>query len=55
MAEHIQLCRAPREQLLEAARRELAKFELQESEFRKKNREQHAAKLRLPLDKIKVR
>ncbi|MFB9264631.1 hypothetical protein ACFFWD_15880 [Bradyrhizobium erythrophlei] len=55
MTERVQLGTAPRERLFEVARKELAKFELQESEFRKRDREERAAELRLPLDKIKVR
>jgi hypothetical protein len=45
---------ARRNHLLEAAREELAKFERKENEFRKKDREERAAELRLPLDEIKV-
>ena len=40
--------------LLEAAREEMSKFERKENEFRKKDREERAAELRLPLDAIKV-
>jgi hypothetical protein len=40
--------------LLEAAREELSKFERKENEFRKKDRDERAAELRLPLDAIKV-
>ena len=45
---------ARRTPLLEAAREELSKFERKENEFRKKDREERAAELRLPLDAIKV-
>ncbi|MET3995031.1 hypothetical protein ABID65_006697 [Bradyrhizobium sp. S3.9.2] len=41
-----------RNNLLEAAQQELARFEQQEREFRKKDRKERAAELRLPLDKI---
>jgi len=40
--------------LLEAAREEMSKFERKENEFRKKDREERAAELHLPLDAIKV-
>ena len=43
-----------RNQLLEAAQQELAKFERKENEFRRKDREERAAELRLPLDRINV-
>jgi hypothetical protein len=35
---------------LEAARKELSEFERRENEFRKKDREERAAELRLPLE-----
>jgi hypothetical protein len=37
---------------LEAAQQELNKFERQESEFRKKERQERAAELQIPLDKL---
>lgn len=40
--------------LREAALEEMMKFERKESEFRKKDRAERAADLRLPLDEIKV-
>jgi hypothetical protein len=43
-----------RSQLREAALEEMLKFERRESEFRKKDREERAADLHLPLDEIKV-
>lgn len=54
MMEHTQLPLEQRDRLLEAARKELAGFERRESEFRKKDREERAAELRLPLDNINV-
>ncbi|WP_168195447.1 hypothetical protein [Bradyrhizobium sp. NAS80.1] len=36
--------------LLQAAEKELIKFEQQESEFRKRDREERAAELQLPLE-----
>jgi len=43
-----------RNPLLEAAQEEMRKFERKENEFRKKDREERAAELHLPLDAIKV-
>ena len=43
-----------RNSLLETALEEMRKFERKEIEFRKKDRAERAADLRLPLDEIKV-
>jgi hypothetical protein len=43
-----------RNPLPEAAREEMIKFERKENEFRKKDREERAAELHLPLDVIQV-
>ncbi len=43
-----------RNHLLEAAHEEMVKFERKETEFRKKDREERAAELHLPLNVIKV-
>ena len=43
-----------RNHLLETAHEEMVKFERKENEFRKKDREERAAELRLPLNEIKV-
>lgn len=43
-----------RNHVLEAAHEEMVKFERKENEFRKKDREERAAELRLPLNEIKV-
>jgi hypothetical protein len=43
-----------RDRLLTAARKQLAECERRENAFRKKDREERAAELRLPLDKIQV-
>lgn len=43
-----------RNPLLEAAQKEMVKFERKENEFRKKDREERAAELRLPLNEIKI-
>jgi hypothetical protein len=40
--------------LLEAAHEEMVKFERKENEFRKKDREERAAELQLPLNEINV-
>lgn len=43
-----------RNPLLEAAHREMMKFERQENEFRKKDREERATELHLPLNDINI-
>ncbi|RXG90573.1 hypothetical protein EAV90_28665 [Bradyrhizobium vignae] len=43
-----------RNPLLEAAREEMVKFERKENEFRKKDREERAAELHLPLNEFKI-
>ncbi|AHY52785.1 hypothetical protein BJS_00156 [Bradyrhizobium japonicum SEMIA 5079] len=43
-----------RTHLLAAAHEEMVKFERKENEFRKKDRQERAAELRLPLGEIKV-
>ncbi|MBR0973666.1 MULTISPECIES: hypothetical protein [Bradyrhizobium] len=50
-AHHVASRRNP---LLEAAQEEMIKFERKENEFRKKDRLERAAELRLPLDSINV-
>ena len=52
MTEGIQRSMATRDRLLEVARKELIEFEWRENAFRKKDREERAAELRLPLEKI---
>lgn len=54
MTENTQHDAGRRSSLLQAALEEMAKFERRESEFRKKDRAERAADLRLPLDEIKV-
>ncbi|MBR0722065.1 hypothetical protein JQ612_07860 [Bradyrhizobium manausense] len=54
MTENTQHDAGRRNSLLQAALEEMAKFERRESEFRKKDRAERAADLRLPLDEIKV-
>jgi hypothetical protein len=43
-----------RKPLLQAAQEEMTKFERKENEFRKKDRDERASELRLPLNEIKV-
>ena len=52
MTAHTQLAVTPRDSFLEAAQKELIAFELREREFQKRDREERAAKLQLPVDKI---
>jgi AAA+ superfamily predicted ATPase len=48
--EHVQIAATPRERFMHAAKRELARFERQEIEFRKREHEERAAELRLPIE-----
>jgi hypothetical protein len=54
MTENTQQHADRRDRLLEAATQEMIKFEQKENEFRKRDREERAAELRLPLDTINV-
>ena len=54
MTEAIRSDAARRNRLLEAAQEELAKFERSEIEFCRKDREERATELCLPLNEIKV-
>jgi hypothetical protein len=47
----IQLAMTPRDRFLQAAEKEMIDFERREIEFRKKEREERAAELRLPIKK----
>ena len=49
MIEYTWVAVTPRDRFLQAAEKELAKFERQEIEFRKKDREDRAAELRIHL------
>jgi hypothetical protein len=51
MMEHAQT--TPREAFMRAAEKEMAKFERQEIEFRKKDREERAAELHIPLERTR--
>lgn len=55
MTEHTQLVITPRDRFLQAAEKELIAFERREREFLKGDREERAAKLQFPLDKILAR
>ena len=55
MTGHTQLAITPRDRFLEAAQKELIAFERREREFLKRDREERAAKLQIPLDKIAAR
>ena len=52
MTGHTQLAITPRDRFLQAAEKELVAFERREREFQKKDREERAAKLQIPLNKI---
>ncbi|HXH42569.1 MAG TPA: hypothetical protein VNK51_01830 [Bradyrhizobium sp.] len=43
-----------RKPLLDAAHEEMMRFERKENEFRRKDREERAAELHLPLNRIKI-
>jgi hypothetical protein len=51
--EHTQIAETPKDRFVRAAQNEMTKFERQEIEFRKKDREERAARLRIPLPKDK--
>jgi hypothetical protein len=55
MTEHTQLAITPRDRFLQAAEKELIAFERREQEFQKRDREERAVKLQIPLDKIMAR
>ena len=52
MTGHTQLAVTPRDRFLQAAEKEFIAFERREREFLKKDREERAARLQLPFDKI---
>jgi hypothetical protein len=54
MTDRTQSAMIPRDHRLEVAKKELVDFENRENEFRKKDREERAAELRLPLKEIKI-
>jgi hypothetical protein len=51
MMEHTHMSAASRDRFIRAAENEMAKFERREMEFRKKDREERAAELQIPLSK----
>jgi hypothetical protein len=52
MTVHAQLAITPRDRFLQAAEKELVAFERREREFLKRDREERAAKLQIPLAKF---
>lgn len=54
MTEHTQLAITPRGRFLEMAQKELAAFEQREREFSRKEREERAAELQIPLHKSEL-
>jgi hypothetical protein len=52
MTGHTQLAITPRDRFLEAAQKELAAFEKREREFSKKERQERAAELQMPIERI---
>jgi hypothetical protein len=51
MMEHTHMSATSRDRFIQAAEKEMAKFERREMEFRKKDREERAAELRISLSK----
>ena len=51
MTGHTQLAITPRDRFLEAAQKELVAFEQREREFARKEREERAEKLRIPIER----
>jgi hypothetical protein len=49
MSGHTQLAMTPRDSLMKLAQQEMSAFERREAEFRKKEREQRASELQLPV------
>jgi hypothetical protein len=54
MTGHTQLAITPRDRFLEAAQKELAAFEQREREFSRKERQERAAELQIPLHKSEL-
>lgn len=54
MTGHTQLAVTPRDRFLEAAQKELVAFERREREFSRKERQERAAELQIPADKIEL-
>jgi hypothetical protein len=51
MTGHTQLVITPRDRLLEAAQKELIEFERREREFSKKEKQERAAELQIPVER----
>jgi hypothetical protein len=54
MTGHTQLAITPRDRFLEAAQKELAAFEQKEREFSRKERQERAAELQIPIHKSEL-
>jgi hypothetical protein len=52
MTGHTQLAVTPRDRFLEAAQRELIAFEQREREFSRKERQERAAQLQIPVERV---
>lgn len=52
MTGHTQLAITPRDRFLDAAQKELMEFERREREFSKKEKQERAAELQIPLERI---
>jgi hypothetical protein len=55
MTAHTRLALTSRDRFLEAVEKEMIQFERRENEFRKKDREERAAELHLPVEKPEIR
>jgi hypothetical protein len=52
MTRHTQLAVTPRDRFLEAALQELVAFEQREREFSRKERQERAAQLNIPMERV---
>jgi hypothetical protein len=55
MTGHTQLAVTPRDRYLQAAQREMTEFELREREFLRRERQERAAELQLPVQEIEFK
>jgi hypothetical protein len=55
MTGHTQLAVTPRDRFLQAVQKELETFEQREREFIRREREERATQLRLPINEIRIR
>jgi hypothetical protein len=54
MTGHTQLAVTPRDRFLQAAQKQLVAFEQREREFSKKERQERAAELQIPANKLEL-